>query len=211
MLFITLEGGEKSGKSTQAKLLCNYLKEKNYPVVLTKEPGATSLGNKLKKLLLQDEIRLTPWAELFLFLSDRAQHIEEVIKPALKAGNIVICDRFFDSSVVYQGWGRKIGATKVKLIQNLFLGELKPHLTLFFKGNFRVKRKTKDKIEREKSSFFKDIIEGYLKEAESDPERIKIIEVKSKSQARIKEEIINYINPLLVLWEEKKLKRISIS
>ena len=107
-LFITIEGGEGSGKTTHSLLLREYLKNKGFSVILTREPGGTVLAESIRKVILEPDSNLSPLSELLLYEAARAQHIQEIILPALKSGKIVICDRFIDATVAYQGYGRKL-------------------------------------------------------------------------------------------------------
>src|SRR3990172_6886242 len=116
-LFITLEGGEGSGKSTQAQMLAQHLRNAGYPVVLTQEPAGTALGRWLKELLEEGGSALEPAAELLLFAAARAQHVAEVIRPALERGDIVVCDRFADSSMAYQGHGSGVPLPELAAVQ----------------------------------------------------------------------------------------------
>jgi len=177
-LFISFEGIDKSGKSTQISLLADFLISKNYPVVVTQEPGGTGLGKKIKKVLLEDEEKIDPLAELFLYLADRTQHVKEVIIPFLNQGKIIISDRYADATLAYQGYGRGL---PVKLIQRLnrevtrgvwpditFLLDLEPEIAM-------KRKKMSDRIEKEKLSFHKKVRKGYLEVAKLYPQRVKII------------------------------------
>ena len=130
-MFISFEGIDKSGKTTQAKLLADFLLEKNYPVVLTKEPGGTLPGEKIKGIILKESF-ITPLCELFLYLADRAQHVEKVIKPALKKGKIIISDRYADASLAYQGYGRGIPIEFIKKLNLEATGGIEPDITFLF-------------------------------------------------------------------------------
>jgi len=129
-LFITFEGPEGSGKTTQVVLLGRYLRRKGYSIHLTREPGGTDIGNRIRKLVLDLDTRnMCPRAELLLFLAARAQHVEEVIKPKLAAGCIVICDRYVDSSVAYQGYGHGLDKQIISQVSDIATGGLMPNLT----------------------------------------------------------------------------------
>ena len=130
-LFITFEGGEGCGKTTQARLLSKKLEQQNIPVVLTHEPGGTALGNEIRKLLKKRRgSPISPQAELFLFAASRVQLVSELIRPALEQGKAVICDRFTYSTVVYQGCGRGLDLTTVELVNNMATQDLKPDLII---------------------------------------------------------------------------------
>jgi len=176
-LFISFEGIDKSGKSTQIRLLNNFLIKKSCSVLITEEPGGTSFGKKIKKIILEEKI--DPLGELFLYLADRAQHVKETIIPSLKEGKIVISDRYADATVAYQGYGRGL---PIKLIKQLnekatkgiwpditFLLDLAPEVAL-------ERSERSDRIEKEDLSFHRRVREGYLRLAKSHPQRIIIIE-----------------------------------
>jgi dTMP kinase len=129
-VFITLEGGEGVGKTTQQALLALQLRQAGYPCLCTREPGGTALGRALREILLHGD-PLTPLAELFLYAADRAEHVQKCILPALAAGQVVVCDRFTDSTLAYQGYGRGLDLQQVRQLNHLATGGLQPHLTLW--------------------------------------------------------------------------------
>jgi len=180
-LFITFEGGEGSGKSTQAKLLHRRLYRLAIPVLLTHEPGVTSLGKKITRILKwQGELALSPVAELLLFNVSRAQLVTEVIKPALEKGQIVICDRFADSSIAYQGYGRGIDISEVEKANNIATSGLKPDLTFLLdmpvEPAFSRKTDKKDRFEEESVEFHERVRKGYQVLAKAEPERWCVID-----------------------------------
>ena len=175
-LFITFEGGEGSGKSTQAKLLYHRLDQLAIPVLLTHEPGVTSLGEKITQILKwQGELDVSPVAELLLFNVSRAQLVEEIINPALEKGQIVICDRFADSSAAYQGYARGIDISTVKQANNIATSGLTPGLTFLLdipvQTAFSRKSNEKDRFQKESTAFHERVRKGYLSLAEDEPER----------------------------------------
>jgi dTMP kinase len=181
-IFISLEGIEGTGKTTQARLLSERLVEKGYEVVLTQEPGGTVIGNKIREMLLQIEHgEMSYMTELLLYNAARAQHLTEKILPAVKQGQIVITDRFSDSTVAYQGYGRGIDISLINFLDSIATGGIKPHLTILFDldvgtGLKRNKGINKvDRLELEDIEFHKKVREGYLKIAEAEMERIKIV------------------------------------
>jgi len=180
-LFITFEGGEGCGKSTQSRLLLKKLEQQNVPVVLTHEPGGTALGNELRKTLKRKrDSSISPQAELFLLAASRAQLVTEVIRPALEEGKIVICDRFTHSTMVYQGYGRGLDFTAINMVNNMATGNLNPDLIIFpdispEQGLAR-KRSLKDRFELEDLSFHRRVREGYLKLAAAEPDRWLVID-----------------------------------
>lgn len=174
-LFITLEGIEGCGKSTQAKLLKEYFEKQGREVILTREPGGTELGASIRRLLLESG-HVYPIAELLLFLADRNQHVREMIVPALEKGAVVICDRYYHSTFAYQAAGRKVGSETVKIINDIAMEGTKPLITFLIDipvdEGFRRKKANRmelDRIEREKKDFHETIRAGYLELAGKDP------------------------------------------
>ena len=178
-LFITFEGADGCGKTTQIELLNKYLQEKGFKTLVTREPGAKGLGEKLREILLNYDGEVSPTCESFLFLADRAQHVDCIIKPALKNGIIVLCDRHTDSTVAYQGYGRKLDIEQIKKLNNIAVGGLKPDLTIVFDIDIETSMQrvgsTKDRMESAGIEFFKRVREGFLTIAENEPERVKVI------------------------------------
>ncbi len=180
-MFISLEGIDKSGKSTQISLLVDYLKQKGYEVVQTCEPGGTRLGEKIERILLEPSTKeISGISELFLYLADRAEHVEKIIKPALEKGKIVISDRFADATIAYQGHGRKLDIPWIKELNKRVTHGLSPDITFLLDISPDLAQKRsgsegKDRIENEKTSFHQKVRQGYLKLAKRHPERIKVI------------------------------------
>jgi len=197
-LFITFEGTEGSGKSSHSKLLYIYLKSLGYKVIYTKEPGKTQIGKNIRKILLNPKNKkLTDIAELFLYLADRHQHLQEIIKPNLAKGNVVICDRFTDATVAYQGYGRKISLKMIEKLNKLATDNIKPDLTILLdvpllKGLRRACRigpYKGDRMEKQKLDFHKLVKSGYKRIARMNPKRVKVISVngeKNKVQRRVR-------------------------
>ncbi|MEN3046259.1 MAG: dTMP kinase [Candidatus Hydrothermales bacterium] len=176
--FITVEGIEGSGKTTLAKSLFNELKNKGFPVILTWEPGGTEIGEKIRKVLLYSK-DLSSWTELLLFLASRKEHVEKKILPALREGKIVISDRFDDSTIAYQCFGRGLNLRIVKRINKIVTLGLKPNLTflLDLEPELSLKRlKRKDRIEREDLDFHKRVRQGYLAIAGRAKKRVVVID-----------------------------------
>ncbi|WP_333655824.1 dTMP kinase [Dissulfurispira sp.] len=181
--FISLEGIEGTGKTTQARLLSERLIEEGYEVILTQEPGGTVIGNRIREILLHvDHREMSYMAELLLYNAARAQHLSEKILPALNQGKVVITDRFTDSTVAYQGYGRGIDIQLIMSINDIATEGIKPHLTILFDldvetGLQRNKGINKvDRLELEDIEFHKKVREGYLKIAEAETGRIKIVD-----------------------------------
>lgn len=181
--FITLEGPEGSGKTTQVKILKEHLEKKGYSVLTTREPGGTAIGQQIRQLLLSPENgEMVEPTELFLYAADRSQHVEKVIKPALAAGKIVLCDRFIHSTMAYQGYGRSLDKDLIKYLNEQATGGLKPDLTILLDvepalGLERaVGKKTGDRIEQEKEDFHQRVRTGFLELAQRDKESIKVVD-----------------------------------
>jgi len=200
-LFITFEGGEGCGKSTQSRLLLKRLEQQNIPVVLTHEPGGTALGNELRKALKRKRgSSISPQAELFLVAASRAQLVAELIRPALEAGKVVICDRFTHSTLVYQGYGRGLDLTAIEMVNNMATQGLKPDLVIFLdispEQGLARKRSLKDRFELEDLSFHRRVREGYLKMAAAEPDRWLVIDA-SLPKGKITEIIWDRVSRLL--------------
>jgi dTMP kinase len=181
-LLITLEGGEGSGKTRQASALAKHLQQRGHSVCTTREPGGTALGQAVLRLLRESEggLALTPLSELLLFEADRAQHVNEVIRPALASGKIVVCDRFTDSSMAYQGYGRGLGLELIQRLNEEATGGVGPHLTLLLDippevGLVREGAQI-DVTGREPPAFHERVREGFLALAREEPERFVVID-----------------------------------
>ena len=177
--FITFEGVDGCGKTTQIELLDNYLRNKSANTLLTREPGAKGLGMKLREILLNYDGEVSPNCESFLFLADRAQHIDCIIKPALKDGKYVLCDRHTDSTVAYQGYGRGLDIKRINLLNSIATSGIKPDLTIVFDIDAKTSAlrvgKEKDRMESAGIEFFNRVRNGYLEIAKKEPERVKVI------------------------------------
>ncbi len=201
-LFITFEGSEGCGKSTQARALWRKLSRLNVPVVLTHEPGGTALGNQLRRVLKKGhQDKISPIAELFLFAACRIQLVTEVIRPNLEQGKVVICDRFAESTTAYQGYGRGLDLETVKKINYLATQGTKPHLIIFLdiptqKGLSRKQSIANDRFEAEDIAFHNKVRAGYLKLAAEEPERWLVIDA-NLTRARIGKIIWDRVKQLL--------------
>lgn len=200
--FISLEGIEGSGKSTQGKLLGDFLRGKGIDALFTEEPGGTEIGNQIRSILLSIENRdMSPITELLLYNASRAQHVEQVIRPALKRGVTVITDRFSDSTVAYQGYGRGIDLSLIDALDVIATGRLRPHLTVILDLDVgtglrrnRGSNKT-DRIEREEVSFHERVRRGYQELASREPTRIRMISA-SGSIEETHAEIVRIVSAL---------------
>ena len=180
--FITVEGGEGAGKTTQLAFIREYLERAGYQVVLTREPGGTALGEEIRALLLgHRHDGMTPATETLLMFAARAEHLKRVIRPALAAGCWVLCDRFTDATYAYQGGGRGVSPERIAVLEDWVQGELRPDLTLLFDlpvaaGLERAGRRgAADRFEREKADFFERVRAAYLERAWRDPDRHRIV------------------------------------
>ncbi|MCM0754490.1 dTMP kinase [Desulfovibrio aminophilus] len=191
-MFITLEGIEGTGKSTQLKLMAEYLESRGQDVLLTREPGGSDLGRELRRMLLHmDSQGMAPTAELFLYLADRAQHVAQVIRPALEAGKWVISDRFADSTVVYQGYGRGLDPKLLHSLNAVAVDGLWPEMTILLDldpetglnralaRNLREgKSREEGRFEAEALDFHRRVREGYLTWAALHPDRFRLVDGK---------------------------------
>ena len=186
-MLITFEGIEGCGKSTQVDLLFDYLTRKGYNVIKTREPGGTVFGEALRDVALQKNIDVFPLSELLTIMAIRAQHVEELIMPALQDRTIVLCDRFVDASYAYQGYGRGIDLGIIETLNRLVTKGIRPNLTVLIDcaAGLGLKRKAKDhrsldRFEKESLSFHRKIRNAYLKLADEDQRRFFVVDGKSK-------------------------------
>jgi dTMP kinase len=189
-MFITLEGIEGSGKSTQVKLLADRLKKTGHDVVVTREPGGTPIADQIRKILLDaNNKNLEPFAELLLYYAAREQHIKEVITPALTAGKIVLCDRFIDASVAYQGYARGLDLKFISQLNTQVLGSTKIDLTILFdlpvavglsrargRAATLAKELREERFENERREFHERVRQGYLSIAKQEPKRVVVVD-----------------------------------
>lgn len=176
--FITFEGIDGSGKSTQLQRCADALIEKGVDVLVTKNPGGTKLGLELRHILLHHDGPIEPMSELLLYVADRVQHIEEVIKPALAKGQVVLCDRFSDSTLAYQGYGRQLGCEKINALYQMAFGDFEPDQTFWFAGPVEIllarakNRSEADRLEQEDVTFFQRIHDGFDALSTESPNRM---------------------------------------
>ncbi|NLP30825.1 MAG: dTMP kinase [Clostridiales bacterium] len=200
-LFITFEGPDGSGKTTQINNLNTYLRGKGIDTVLTREPGGTIIGEKIREIILDiKHTEMSPMTEALLYAASRSQHVDQLIRPALEAGKTVICDRFIDSSIVYQGYGRKLGDC-ILTINEIAVSNLMPDLTFLLLvdpeiGMKRISNEELDRIESEKIDYHRDVYNGYLELAKKFPDRIIIID-GSKEIEEIENNIIDKVSKFI--------------
>jgi len=201
-LFISFEGPDGSGKTTQIKILAEYLQSKGFDVVLTREPGGTPISEKIRSLVLDPEnTDMDSLTEAFLYAAQRAQHVAQLIKPALADGKVVLCDRFMDSSIAYQGYARGLGDC-VRYINEIAVDNCQPDITFFMnlsaeEGIARASSREKlDRLEQEALDFHQKVYEGYLELSRIYKDRYIVIDA-SRSIEVITEELKNIINEKL--------------
>ena len=208
-LFITFEGVEGSGKTTQIKRLKRYLKQKGIPYFTTREPGGTPIGEKVRRILLnRAHGEMIALSELFLYEAARAQHVIQVIRPLLKKKGVILCDRFSDASIAYQGYGRKMDPRLVDLLNQIASKRVRPDLTFLLDcpsdmGLRRAARRDRqkrsnlqDRFEREKIQFHRRVRKGYLSLAKEEPHRIRVIDTREGEQ-KVFEKIRNTVDALM--------------
>lgn len=203
--FITFEGIEGCGKTTQIKLLDEYLRKNGFKTVLTREPGGTKIGDQIRNVLLDPaNEKMHKVTELLLYGASRSQHLEELIKPALTDGKIVLCDRYSDSTTAYQGAARKLDKEFILQLDSLTTGGLKPDLTIILdisakEGLSRAcGRSSPDRFEQEEISFHERVRDGYMAIAKAEPERVKVVD-GTKAIKEIHKEVVNTVAAELAL------------
>lgn len=203
-MFITFEGIEGSGKSTQCKLLKEYLESKGRKVAVTREPGWGAMGKVIRHLILDDkELDIHPLTELYLFCADRVQHVKDFITPRLKDGEVVICDRYFDSTIVYQGYGRQLDLYMVKKLAEASTLDLVPDITFLLnlpvrEGLMRLdlRDETTNRMDEEPLEFHEMIRQGYISEATLNTNRIKIINASHEAD-EVQKQIRSLLDSIL--------------
>jgi dTMP kinase len=200
--FITLEGPEGGGKSTQADRLATRLNLDNIRTTVTREPGGTELGERIRPLLLSPGSKINaPWAEALLFSAARAQLVVEVIRPRLAEGDVVVCDRFFDSTLAYQGYGRGLDLARLRELQDVVTGGVRPNLTFLLdlrveEGLARIPHRSRDRLDQETRAFHERVRDGYRKMASEEPDRWVVVDATDRPQAladRIFESTIEHL------------------
>lgn len=199
--FISFEGIEGSGKSTQVTLLAEHLRAKGQDVLETAEPGGTKIGNKIRKLLLEPQNHMDPLAELLLYYAARAQHVRERIYPAILRNTIVITDRFTDSTVAYQGHARGIDLSVIDALNDIVVPDMKPYLTILLdfdvEEGLRRNRdaQKEDRFEQETIDFHNRVRQGFHQIAKEEPERVKLVDA-SQSREEVSREIIKIVEDI---------------
>lgn len=202
-IFITVEGTDGSGKTTQIRLMKEYLREKGYDVVIARDPGGTDISEKIREIILDPgNGEMAKVTEMLLYASARAQLVSEVIKPAVEGGKVVICDRFVDSSYVYQGYGRGISLKTIEDVNRVAMDGVIPDITFFFDISPEIALKRRfasteaDRIENEKMAFHMKVYEGYKSLASRFPERIKTIDA-TRGVMEIAEDVRRWLDEIV--------------
>ncbi len=185
-IFITIEGVEGSGKTTHCKKICAYLENKGFQVIQIHEPGGTRIGEQVRSILLSSgNEEMIDRTELFLFLASRSQLVEEVIRPAMNDGKVVICDRYMDSTIAYQGYGRGVNEKFIRVLNKFAIGSIEPDLTIILdvetpiglkRARRRLEGKEPDRIEKDRLSFHQRVREGYLELGRTESARVRVID-----------------------------------
>ncbi|MGN1413894.1 MAG: dTMP kinase [Anaerovoracaceae bacterium] len=202
-IFISIEGPDGSGKSTQIENIKSFFAEKHIDVLFTREPGGTAIGERIREIILDKNCtEMDYMTEAMLYAASRAQHVSQVIRPALAEGKVIVCDRFVDSSIAYQGYGRKLGEA-VRIINNYAVDGCMPDVTFLLKvdprvgkGRITCRGEKEDRLDAEKAAFHEDVYQGYLQLEKDYPERIVGIDA-SGSIEEIKAEICRKLEEVL--------------
>lgn len=202
-LFITLEGPEGGGKTTNREFLAQRLRDAGHEVVLTREPGGTPLAEKIRNLLLAEHDEpVAVDTELLLMFAARAQHINQLILPALEAGKVVLCDRFTDATYAYQGGGRGISSARIAVLEDFVQGALRPDLTLLFDlpveaGMARARQRgALDRFEQEQQAFFEAVRQNYLQRAAAEPQRFCMVDA-GQPLAQVQQQLLPVLAGIL--------------
>jgi dTMP kinase len=201
--FVTLEGPEGAGKTTQLKLLSKLLDSAGHKHIITRDPGGTSLGKQIRRILLNPDTPVDPVCELLLYEADRAQHVQELILPSLKDGYLVLCDRYIDSTIAYQGYARGIDLDLIANLNKIATGGLMPELTILFdidssEGLSRLHPSGHDRLEREAIEFHHKVRKGYLEMAAKQPDRWRILDA-SRAMSVVQEDLRRILHEKLGL------------
>jgi dTMP kinase len=208
-IFITFEGVEGSGKTTQIQRLKKYLTKKGIPCKITREPGGCPIGENVRKILLNpDHLEMVPTSELFLYEAARAQHVTEVIKPFLRKGGVVLCDRFSDATLAYQGYGRRVDLKLIERLNDLSSQGIRPDVTFLLdcpsslglkralQRNRALKQEKEERFEREEIQFHRRVRKGYLAIAKKEPHRVKVIDTR-EGEEKVFEKVRKIVDNLI--------------
>jgi dTMP kinase len=200
-LLITLEGIDGAGKSTQARMLADWLRQAGYAVTPTREPGGTKIGDAIRELVLSHDHAMPPEAELFLYLADRAAHVAEVLRPRIEAGDVVVCERFSDSTVAYQGYGRGLDLGVLRQFNAMATGGLAPDLTIVLDlqpSRARLDGNRLDRLESEGEEFSLRVAQGFRELARNEPNRIKLVDAAPETGV-VYLAVIGFVQELLAM------------
>lgn len=203
--FITFEGGEGAGKSIQVEILASHLHEEGYQVTVTREPGGTRIGEQIREIThSQENVDLEAVTEAYLMAAARAQHVEQIIFPSLLSGKVLVCDRYVDSSIAYQGYGRELGPEKIAKLNKLAVNDAIPDLTIFLDllpetGHKRRLKahKIQDRLDLQQKDFYQRVHRGYLELSKKEPKRFVVIDA-SKSIEQVAVEVWQVVKRALV-------------
>lgn len=200
-MFITIEGGEGVGKTTQLEAIRGWLECNGHTVVVTREPGGTALAETLRGIVTRSDVTVPALAELLIMFAARISHVDEVIVPALTAGKTVLCDRFTDASYAYQGGGRQLPASQIAALEGWLPEMAKPDLTILLDAAVEVglerayQRSVADRFEREAFPFFERVRAAYLERARQSPERFIVVDITAKSRQQVSDELLARLVP----------------
>jgi dTMP kinase len=212
--FITFEGTEGGGKSTQIHRLASTLADQGYTVWATREPGGTRVGEMIRPILLgRQQAPMTAWSEALLFTAARAQHVDEVIRPRLQRGELVLCDRYSDSTMAYQGYGRGLDLDVLRQLQDRATGSLRPDLTILLNlpveaGLARIPRTAQDRLDRESAAFHQRVHGGYQKLAAAEPQRWREVDA-SADEDQVAQRILSLVRDALARASVRPAERRS--
>ena len=197
--LITFEGIDGSGKSTQIKLISDILHKNNIDNIVIREPGGTEISEKIRDILLDNDNTISKYTEALLFLSSRSQLVNEVIKPALNRGCYILCDRYIDSTIAYQGYGRGIDLSQIKVLNDLAIESIYPDITFILDVNVNTSlsrrlTKSKDRMEQVNENFLIKVRKAYLEIADDDKKRCIVIDCNNKSIIDINNELVSFMN-----------------
>lgn len=195
--LITIEGPDKAGKTTQLEMLEKYAKKQKKDWIFTRNPGGTDLGNRLREIVLDCNEQISDMAELMIYIADRAHHVDQLLRPNLNEGKVVVCDRFIDSTVAYQGYGRNMDLKLINTMNHAVCKDIKPSLTVLLTVSDAVAtsrgKDENDRLEQESKLFFVRVRNGYNHIAKEEPNRVKVINTDSLKPEQVHEKVIEFI------------------